>query len=250
MPRPIAPKSPSRTAPSAATSRRRLSLTEALMKAFTHGLTLDRAGALVRGLLRRGGQWPARACDVPRRRLPRKREDHQSGQSASSPHRHRPSSSRVAYPAPFAAADERSSSVVELARAARRGCRAARRPARSRRLASRWRAWPRLPPTATWRSSFLRTSAGYGASVAEIVLGNLALATGDASLALVVAMHARAAGPSARRSHLARGAVRARLPRGRGRARSGVGALINSLATEPEMGSPEPRRAAVDARAA
>jgi alkylation response protein AidB-like acyl-CoA dehydrogenase len=70
---------------------------------------------------------------------------------------------------------------------------------------------------------------GGGATVAEVALGNLELAKGDASLALVVAMHnallgrVRDAGvwPPAQLERVAT-----------------VGGLINSLASEPEMGSP------------
>ena len=70
-----------------------------------------------------------------------------------------------------------------------------------------------------------------------MVLGNLELARGDASLALVVAMHTALLGrvrdaaiwPSAHFERVAHEVVAAR---------EGPGALINSLASEPEMGSP------------
>lgn len=78
---------------------------------------------------------------------------------------------------------------------------------------------------------------GSGATVTEMVFGNLALAKGDASLGLVVAMHTALLGrvrdaglwPAAHFERIARDVV----------AESGErGALINSLASEPEMGSP------------
>jgi alkylation response protein AidB-like acyl-CoA dehydrogenase len=78
---------------------------------------------------------------------------------------------------------------------------------------------------------------GEDAHVAEMVLGNLELAKGDASLALVVAMHCALLGrvrdaavwPSVLFERVAHEVVAAR---------TGNGALINSLASEPEMGSP------------
>lgn len=78
---------------------------------------------------------------------------------------------------------------------------------------------------------------GEGASVAEIVLGNLALAQGDASLALVVAMHCALLG-RVRDAAAWPAAYFERVAREVADARSGTGALINSLASEPEMGSP------------
>ena len=74
---------------------------------------------------------------------------------------------------------------------------------------------------------------GEGACVTDVVLGNLALAKGDASLALVVAMHnallgrVRDAGvwPASHFERVAREVATS-------------GGLINSLASEPEMGSP------------
>jgi alkylation response protein AidB-like acyl-CoA dehydrogenase len=78
---------------------------------------------------------------------------------------------------------------------------------------------------------------GEGAGVAEMVLGNLALARGDASLALVVAMHVALVGrvrdagvwPATHFERVAREVAATRDERG---------ALINSIASEPEMGSP------------
>src|SRR5207245_11461586 len=89
---------------------------------------------------------------------------------------------------------------------------------------------------------------GQSARVAEMVLGNLELARGDGSLALVVAMHTALLGrvrdaaiwPSAHFERVAHEVVAAR---------EGPGVLINSLASEPEMGSPSrgglPRTTAV-----
>jgi alkylation response protein AidB-like acyl-CoA dehydrogenase len=74
---------------------------------------------------------------------------------------------------------------------------------------------------------------GGDATVTEMVLGNLQLAHGDASLALVVAMHCALLGrvrdasawPSSQFARVAEEVV-------------ATGGLINSLATESEMGSP------------
>jgi alkylation response protein AidB-like acyl-CoA dehydrogenase len=69
------------------------------------------------------------------------------------------------------------------------------------------------------------------------VLGTLALAKGDASLALVVAMHCALLG-RVRDAEVWPAALFDRVGVAIGAARDGHGALINSLATEPEMGSP------------
>ena len=74
---------------------------------------------------------------------------------------------------------------------------------------------------------------GEAASVTEMVLGNLALAQGDASLALVVAMHVALLG----RVRDAGGWPEPLFERV-GREIASGGGLINSLASEPEMGSP------------
>lgn len=78
---------------------------------------------------------------------------------------------------------------------------------------------------------------GEGAGVAAVALGNLEVGKGDASLGLAVSMHlgtmARMHGqqlwPESLYGQVAREVLAAR---------SGKGALINSLATEPELGSP------------
>ena len=89
---------------------------------------------------------------------------------------------------------------------------------------------------------------GASARVSDMVLANAALARGDASLALVVAMHTALLGrvrdaavwPASHLERVAREVISAR---------DGTGALINSLASEPEMGSPSrgglPRTTAV-----
>ena len=69
------------------------------------------------------------------------------------------------------------------------------------------------------------------------MLGNLALAQGDASLALVVAMHAALLG-RVRDASAWPATLFERVGREIASARSGTGTLINSLASEPEMGSP------------
>jgi alkylation response protein AidB-like acyl-CoA dehydrogenase len=74
---------------------------------------------------------------------------------------------------------------------------------------------------------------GEGASVTETVLGNLALAHGDASLALVAAMHIALLGRVRDAD-----AWPAALFEYTSREIANTGGLINSLATEPEMGSP------------
>jgi len=73
---------------------------------------------------------------------------------------------------------------------------------------------------------------GGGACVTDLVLGNLELAKGDGSLALVVAMHGALLG-RVRDSQLWPPAMFARVGEG-----TLEGGLINSLASEPEMGSP------------
>jgi alkylation response protein AidB-like acyl-CoA dehydrogenase len=74
---------------------------------------------------------------------------------------------------------------------------------------------------------------GGGAQVTDLVLGNLELAKGDGSLALVVAMHGALLG-RVRDSLLWPGSIWQRVARDT----TTAGALINSLASEPEMGSP------------
>jgi alkylation response protein AidB-like acyl-CoA dehydrogenase len=142
----------------------------------------------------------------------------------------------VPYPAPFAARTEREARVAECARAA--ASVAAAYAARHDRDAS----FPVEGLAALAESGYLSLIVpsrlgGEDASIAEMVLGNLELAKGDASLALVVAMHCALLGrvrdarvwPTALSEYVAREVVGAR---------EGVGALINSLASEPEMGSP------------
>jgi alkylation response protein AidB-like acyl-CoA dehydrogenase len=70
-----------------------------------------------------------------------------------------------------------------------------------------------------------------------MVLGNLALSKGDASLGLVVAMHSALLG-RVRDAGVWPAAHFERVGRAVAAARDAHGALINSLASEPEMGSP------------
>ena len=142
----------------------------------------------------------------------------------------------MAYPAPFTPRTEREREIV--ARAASAASVAEQHASRHDRDGS----FPVEGLAELARNGYLAISVpsalgGGGGSIPEVVLGNLALAKGDASLALVVAMHnallgrVRDAGvwPTEQFERLAREVARAR---------EGNGALINSLASEPEMGSP------------
>jgi alkylation response protein AidB-like acyl-CoA dehydrogenase len=142
----------------------------------------------------------------------------------------------VAYPAPFAAWTERERSIVSRARAA--AAVAAEHAARHDRDGS----FPREGLEALAQNGYLALVipteyGGEGASVVEMLLGNLELGHGDASLALVVAMHAAFLG-RVRDAQLWPAATFSRIGRAIADARDGQGALINSLATEPELGSP------------
>jgi alkylation response protein AidB-like acyl-CoA dehydrogenase len=142
----------------------------------------------------------------------------------------------VSYPAPFDAQSARERSIVERAGAA--ATIAAQHAARHDRDGS----FPSEGLAELARNGYLamvvpEALGGESATVTEVVLGNLALAHGDASLGLVVAMHAALLGrvrdaaiwPAAQFEAVARDIAQTR---------EGRGALINSLATEPEMGSP------------
>jgi alkylation response protein AidB-like acyl-CoA dehydrogenase len=139
----------------------------------------------------------------------------------------------VSYPAPFSARTEREHRIVECARSSARL--AAEHASRHDREAS----FPVEGLAELARNGYLslvvpRVLGGEGATVAEMVLGNLELAKGDASLGLVVAMHGALLGrvrdaevwPAARFERIGRVVATA------------TGGLINSLASEPEMGSP------------
>lgn len=78
---------------------------------------------------------------------------------------------------------------------------------------------------------------GEGATIASLVLGNLEVAKGDASLGLVVAMHAALLG-RVRDAALWPEEVFGQVATEIASARGGRGAVINGLASEPEMGSP------------
>ncbi len=142
----------------------------------------------------------------------------------------------MAYPEPFGARTDGERSIVHRARSA--AAIAAEQAARHDRDGT----FPIEGLSELARNGYLalvlpRALGGEDATVSEIVLGNIALARGDASLGLVVAMH-----------HALLGRVRdagawpaeqlARVGREVASAREGPGALINSLASEPEMGSP------------
>jgi alkylation response protein AidB-like acyl-CoA dehydrogenase len=142
----------------------------------------------------------------------------------------------VAYPAPFAAQGEREARIVDRARWA------ADVAAEHAPRHDRDGTFPVEGLSALAESGYLALVipsqlGGEQASVAEMVLGNLELAKGDASLALVVAMHCALLGrvrdaavwPDLLFDRVAHEVVAAR---------DGPGALINSLASEPEMGSP------------
>ena len=142
----------------------------------------------------------------------------------------------MAYPAPFVAQTERERSIVERARQA--AAVAAEHAARHDRDGT----FPTEGLAALARSGYLGLvlppeHGGEGASVAEMLLGNLELGRGDASLALVVAMHGAFLG-RVRDAGLWPAATFERVAREMSAARDGQGALINSLATEPELGSP------------
>ncbi len=143
---------------------------------------------------------------------------------------------RVSYPSPFGPRTERERRVVDMARLAAKVA-AEHAPGHDRDA-----TFPIEGLEALARSGYLalvvpEQLGGSGASVTEVALGNLELAKGDASLALVVAMHGAFLGrvrdsglwPASRFDAIARDVVAVR---------DSGGALINSLATEPEMGSP------------
>ena len=142
----------------------------------------------------------------------------------------------MAYPAPFVASTERERSIVARAReAAAIGAEHAQRHDRDG-------TFPSEALEALARSGYLALVippeyGGEGASVSEMLLGNLELGRGDASLALVVAMHAAFLG-RVRDAQLWPASIFERVGRAIAGARDGHGALINSLATEPELGSP------------
>jgi alkylation response protein AidB-like acyl-CoA dehydrogenase len=153
----------------------------------------------------------------------------------------------VSYPAPFGPLSRRERDIVDRASsAATVGAQHAARHDHDR-------TFPVEGLAELARSGYLglaipETLGGAGARVGDMVLGNAALARGDASLALVVAMHTALLGrvrdaavwPDSHFERVAREVVSAR---------DGAGALINSLASEPEMGSPSrgglPRTTAV-----
>jgi alkylation response protein AidB-like acyl-CoA dehydrogenase len=142
----------------------------------------------------------------------------------------------VAYPAPFEAQNEREARIVERARAA--ACVAAEHASQHDREAT----FPVEGLAALAENGYLalilpESLGGEGATVAEMILGNLELSKGDASLGLVVAMHCALLG-RVRDAGAWPASVFQRVAAEVASARQGRGALVNSLASEPEMGSP------------
>jgi alkylation response protein AidB-like acyl-CoA dehydrogenase len=142
----------------------------------------------------------------------------------------------MSYPAPFDPRTEREQRVVD------RACSAAAIAAVHAGRHDREATFPVEGLAELASNGYLalmvpRSMGGEGATVAELVLGSLALAKGDASLALVVAMHTALLG-RVRDAHIWPDAQFEEIAGAVASARSGHGALINSLASEPEMGSP------------
>jgi alkylation response protein AidB-like acyl-CoA dehydrogenase len=142
----------------------------------------------------------------------------------------------VTYPAPFGANTERERAIVDRAREAARVA-ADHAAGHDRDATFPVEGLAQLAGNGYLALAIPRELGGEGACVTEMVLGNLALAKGDASLGLVVAMHTALLGrvrdagvwPAVHFERIAREVVAARAEHG---------ALINSLASEPEMGSP------------
>ena len=128
----------------------------------------------------------------------------------------------MVYPAPFTARTDRERATVDRARAA------ARVAALHAATHDRDATFPSEGLGELERNGYLTLASREAACVTELVLGNLELAKGDASLALVVAMHNALIG----RVRDAAVWPRAHMER------IAAGGLINSLASEPEMGSP------------
>jgi len=142
----------------------------------------------------------------------------------------------VSYPEPFTARTEREHDIVDRARAA------AQVAARFASTHDREASFPTEGLADLAHSGYLALTVpaalgGFEGGVTELVLGNLELAKGDGSLGLVVAMHGALLG-RVRDAHLWPDEVWERVGREIVAARSDQGALINSLASEPEMGSP------------
>ena len=128
----------------------------------------------------------------------------------------------MAYPAPFEAHTDRERGIVQRARAA--ADIAAPHAAQHDLDAT----FPAEGLAELERNGYLMLVSREAARVTDMVLGNLALAKGDASLALVVAMH-----------NALIGRVRdAGVWPDKHFQRVTSGGLINSLASEPDMGSP------------
>jgi len=142
----------------------------------------------------------------------------------------------VAYPAPFEAQNQREMRIVERARAA--ACVAAEHASRHDRDGT----FPVEGLAVLAENGYLalilpESLGGESSRVAEMILGNLELAKGDASLALVVAMHCALLG-RVRDAGAWPAPAFERVASEVAAAHRDQGALINSLASEPEMGSP------------
>lgn len=142
----------------------------------------------------------------------------------------------MTYPGPFGALTDRERSIVERAEAAA-AVAAAHADRHDRNGSFPTEGLAVLADTGYLALVVPEALGGEGARVTELVLGNLALAHGDGSLALVVAMHNALLG-RVRDSQGWPPAYFATLAAEIAQARSGAGALLNSLASEPEMGSP------------
>lgn len=142
----------------------------------------------------------------------------------------------MSYPHPFVAHSDQERWLVEQARAA--AAAAAPHAARHDRAGT----FPEEGLAALAESGALAATipvdlGGAGATIAGVALASLELAKGDASLGLVVAMHHAFLG-RVRDASLWPEEVFASVGRQVAQARAGRGALINSLATEPALGSP------------
>jgi alkylation response protein AidB-like acyl-CoA dehydrogenase len=142
----------------------------------------------------------------------------------------------VTYPAPFEARTERARSLV--ARATEAAAVATQHATRHDREGT----FPVEGLAELARSGYLAAVipsalGGEDAGVSDYLLGNLALAKGDAALGLVVSMHCTLLG-RVRDANLWPAETFERVAHEVVAARDGHGALINSLATEPDLGSP------------
>ncbi len=142
----------------------------------------------------------------------------------------------MTYPAPFSAQTDRERRIVEQASSA--AVVAAQHAAQHDRDGTfPTEGLAQLAGNGYLALAIPQALGGESATVAEVVLGNLALGKGDASLGLVVAMHTALLG-RVRDASVWPAPHFERIAREVSSTRDGNGALINSLASEPEMGSP------------